>query len=157
MASITRWDPFRELTDFSRSMHSPFGFGFVRSRRLVVREHDEGLFPIDLYETEDEVVVKASLPGVRPENVKVSVEGSVLSIKAEAEDEDDEEQTAYYRRERRGGAYQRALRLPTRVDAEDASAEFEHGVLNLRLRKAADMRPKTIEVKANGATKTKSK
>lgn len=157
MTSITRWDPFRELTDFRRSMHSPFGFGFVRPRRLVAREPDEGLFPIDLYETDDEVVVKASLPGVKPEDVKVSVEGAVLSIKAEAEDEDTDEQTAYYRHERRSGAFHRALRLPTRVDAEGASADFEHGVLNLRLPKAADVRPKTIEVKANGATKAKSK
>jgi HSP20 family protein len=116
--------------------------------RILARENGADVyFPLDMYETEGDVVVKASLPGARPEDVEVSVNGYVLSIKAETKSETEEKQPNYYRQERRVGVMQRALQLPVRVDADNAGADFENGVLTLTLPKVAEARPKTIEIK----------
>jgi HSP20 family protein len=133
------------MVDLQQTVDRLFDSGIGR---MLARENgNETYFPLDLYETENDVVVKASLPGARPEDVNVSVNGDVLSIKAETKAESEEEQPNYYRRERRFGAVQRALQLPVRVDADQANADFEHGVLTLRLPKVAEARPKTIEIK----------
>jgi HSP20 family protein len=150
MANMTRWDPFRELDTLRETMDSLFDRGFSRPWRLLNYDTGEGFFPIDLYETDDEVVVKASLPGARPEDVQISITGDVLTVKAETKEEHEEKKENYYRRERRQGTFQRALTLPVRVDADKANATFEHGVLLLRLPKAAEVRAKTIEVKPKG-------
>jgi HSP20 family protein len=147
MAELMRWDPFREVTDMRDAMDRLFDRGFSRPWRLLSWDTGEGFFPVDLYETDDEVVVKASLPGVAPANVHISITGDTLSIKGELKEEREEKQPNYYRQERRYGTFQRALTLPVRVDADKAQASFEHGVLELRLPKAAEVRPKTIEVK----------
>lgn len=148
MADITHWDPFREITDFRDAMDRLFERGFSRPWRLLTWETGEGFFPVDLYETDDEVVVKASLPGVKPEQVQISVTGDTLTIRAETKEEQEERKPNYYRQERRYGAFQRALTLPVQVDADKAEAAFENGVLDLRLPKVPEVRPKTIEVKA---------
>lgn len=131
-------------------MDSLFDRGFSRPWRLLSWENAEGLFPVDLYETEEEVVVRASLPGVKSEDVAISVTGGTLTIKGEVKAEGEDKKAEYYRRERRHGTFQRAFTLPVRVDSEKAEATFEDGVLDLRLPKAAEMRPKTIEVKTRG-------
>ncbi len=150
MADITRWDPFREMGDLRDTMDRLFDRGFSRPWRLLTWETGEGLFPVDLYETDDEVVVKASLPGVKPDQVDISITGDTLTIKGEVKEEHEEKKPNYYRQERRYGTFQRALSLPVKVDADKADAVFEEGVLTLRLPKSAEVRPKTIEVKAKG-------
>lgn len=156
MADITRWDPFREITDFRDAMDRLFERGFSRPWRLLTWETGEGFFPVDLYETDDEVVVKGSLLGVKPEDVEISVTGDTLTIRGETKEEQEEKKPNYYRQERRYGAFQRSLTLPVRVDADKADAVFEQGVLSLRLPKAAEVRPKTIQVKAKGLIEGKS-
>ena len=150
MADIIRWDPFREMIDMGEAMDRLFGRGFSRPWRLLAWDTGDGLFPVDLYETDDEVVVKASLPGVKPEEVQISVTGDTLTIKAETRTEEEVKQPSYHRQERRYGAFQRSLTLPVQVDTDAAEALFEHGVLSLRLPKAPEVRPKTIEVKPTG-------
>jgi HSP20 family protein len=147
MANVVRWDPFREMADLQQTMDRFFDRGIGR---VLARGENgtDSYFPLDLYETENDVVVKASLPGAQPEDVNVSVNGDVLSIKAETKAETEEKQPNYYRQERRFGVMQRALQLPVRVDADKADAAFEHGVLTLRLPKVAEARPKTIEIKS---------
>lgn len=147
MAELVRWEPFRELSEMREAMDRLFERGFSRPWRLLGWE-GEILFPVDLYETNDEVVVKASLPGVKPEDVEISVTGDTLTIKGEHKEEHEEKNANYYRREHRYGAYQRALTLPAKVDADKADASFENGVLHLRLPKVPEVRPKTIPVKA---------
>lgn len=151
MTGIIRWDPFRELSEMRVTMDSLFGRYFIRPVRIVNGEGD-GYFPVDLYETDDEVVVQASLPGVKPAAVQVSVTGNTLTVRAETEAEHEEKRPSYYRKERRSGAFQRSLTLPVRVDVDKANATFENGVLDLRLPKAAEVRSKTIEVKPKGVT-----
>ena len=108
----------------------------------------EGYFPVDLLETNDEVVVKASLPGVKPEDIDISVTGQVLTLKGESKEEHEEKAQNFYRRERRHGTFVRQFTLPAEVDANKAAADFEHGVLRLTLPKADTAKPKTIKVDA---------
>ncbi len=155
MTHIIRWDPFRELSEMRTTMDSLFGRRFIRPVRIVNGEGN-GFFPVDLYETDDEVVVQASLPGVKAAEVQVSVTGKTLTVRAETEAEQADERPNYHRQERRYGAFQRSLTLPVRVDADKANATFENGVLDLRLPKAPEVRSKTIEVKPKGATEAKA-
>ncbi len=152
MTRIRRWDPFREVAQRRYPFASPFGLGFDRPWRLFAWEADESPFPVDLYETDDEVVVKASLPGVQPDETEISVTGRFLTIKGERKEEEAEEKSSYFRQERRYGAFQRVLKLPVRVDSEQADATLNEGVLTVRLPKAADSRAKTIPVKAKAVT-----
>jgi HSP20 family protein len=105
-------------------------------------------FPIDVYETADQVVLKASLPGVKPEDIDISVTGDVLTLKATANEEKEEKAQNWYRRERRQGAWVRQVTLPADVTSDAADATFEHGVLRLTLPKAETAKPKTIKVQA---------
>ncbi len=147
MTSLIRWEPFREMSRLvdrlvEDTLAAPLGTFHLY----------EGVPAVDMYQTDDEVVVKAILPGFRPENIHVSVSDDVLTIRAEAEQErsngDGSGRVQYHLRERVHGTMARALTLPTTVDAEKAKAEYEHGILTLRLPKAEEVRPKTITVKA---------
>lgn len=147
MADITRWDPFAELQSLRQTMDRLFDD--ARPWRFNVNG-GEAYFPVDLYETNDEVVVKASLPGVKPEDIDISVTGQVLTLKGESKEEHEEKAQNYYRRERRSGSFVRQLQLPTDVEPDRAEAVFEHGVLRLTLPKAEAVKPRTIKVQARG-------
>lgn len=150
MANITRWDPFGEITQMRRAMDRLFDEGFPRPWRLLGWEGTEALLPLDVYETEDELVVKAALPGIKPEDVDVSITGETLSIKGEYKVEEETKKRSYYLQERRFGSFHRAITLPTQVESEKAEAVFEHGVLTLTMPKSEAVKPKTIKVKARG-------
>ncbi|HXK33468.1 MAG TPA: Hsp20/alpha crystallin family protein [Dehalococcoidia bacterium] len=147
MADITRWDPFAELQSLRQTMDRLFDD--ARPWRFNING-GEAYFPVDLYETNDEVVVKASLPGVKPEDIDISVTGQVLTLKGESKEEHEEKAQNYYRRERRSGSFVRQLQLPTDVEPDRAEAVFEHGVLRLTLPKAEAVKPRTIKVQARG-------
>ena len=104
--------------------------------------------PLDVYETEDAVVVKAAVPGVKPEDIEVTVTGALLTIKGEFKSEEKTEKRNYLRQERRYGSFCRQVGLPVAVDSNKAVASFEHGVLNLELPKAETARAKPVRVVA---------
>jgi len=109
-----------------------------------------GIVPVDVYQTDDDVVVKATMPGVKPEDINISITGESLTIEGEIEEEleiSDERNVRFHVRERRYGSFYRSLTLPTLVDADKASAEFENGVLTLTLPKVEEVKPKKITVK----------
>lgn len=148
MANIIRWEPFREM----RRMHDALD-------RMMDRSALEGGWfngygtaglPLDIYQTEDELVLKASIPGWKPEDIDISVSGDTLTIRGEIEErrESEEEGVQYLVRERRYSSFSRSLSLPTSVEAEKAAAEFENGVLTLTLPKAEEVKPKKISVKS---------
>jgi HSP20 family protein len=149
MANIIRWDPFGEMVEMRRLMDRAFGHGFARPWRVVGWENGGTFVPLDDYETDEELVVKASLPGVKPEDVDVSITGDTLSIKGEFQAEEETKKLSHYRQERRFGSFHRVLALPTEVESGKAEAVFEHGVLTLTMPKAEAVRPKTIKVKAS--------
>jgi HSP20 family protein len=106
---------------------------------------------VDMYETDDAVVVKSALPGVKPEDVEISITGETLTIRGETKEEKEVEEENYIRREHRYGSFSRSLSIPTAVVTDDAEAQMEDGILTLRLPKAEEVRPKAIKVKAKDA------
>ena len=153
MADITRWDPFAEMGDLRRAFDRMFDD--VRPVRFVSGPPAaDSYFPVDLFETDGEVVLKASLPGVKAEDIDISVTGDHLTLKAETKEQSEEKGQNWYRRERRSGTYVRQFQLPTEVDSAKAAANFEDGVLRLTLPKAETVKPKTIKVEAKPAPPT---
>jgi HSP20 family protein len=149
MTNVVRWDPFAEF----RKMDRFFDDAWVQPGRAAPYGRYATAFPVEVSETESDIEVKASLPGVKPEEVDVTVHDDVLTIKAERKDTTEEKKRDYYRRELRYGAFQRSLNLPVAVDSDKAEATFENGVLALKLPKSESVRPKQIKVgTANGAT-----
>lgn len=145
MTSLIRWDPFDEVVSLQRAMDRlmeetwPFPSLF-RERVLDLA--------MDMYETDDSVVVKTAVPGVKPEDIEVTVVGNTLTIKGETKAEEKVEEKNYIRRERRYGKFARTVALPTHVEPDKAKAEFENGILTLTIPKKEEAKPKTIEVKA---------
>jgi HSP20 family protein len=120
-------------------------------RETLSERWHEGIAPIDLYETDDEVVLKAALPGVSAEDIDISISNGMVSVRAEVSEEreeKDEKGVRYHLRERRYKRLSRSMRLPSAVDASKADAEFENGVLRLRMPKVEEAKPKTITIKA---------
>jgi len=144
--TLMRWDPFRELTALERTMDE-----LVRelTRPLIQWEHREWAWvpAMDMYETDEAIVVKMALPGVDPNKVDIRITGDTLTIRGRMEEDVVEENATYYVRERRVGTFSRSVRLPVPVVADEAEATYENGVLTLRLPKAEEVRPKTITIK----------
>jgi HSP20 family protein len=143
MTNMIRRDPF---TDLRSTMDRLFDEGFSRPWRFINTESYEASMPIEVSETDTELVVKAALPGVKPEEVDVTVANDVLTIKAEHKEQTEDNKREFYRREIRYGAFSRSLSLPVKVDADQAEASYDNGVITLRLPKAASIRPKQIKV-----------
>jgi HSP20 family protein len=129
-----------------------FDEGFSRPWRLMPTTSEyEAVLPVEVSQTDDAIEVKASLPGVRPEDVEITVANDVLTIKAQHKEETEDKQRDYYRREIRYGAFHRALSLPVSVDADKAVARHVNGLLYLTLPKAESIRPKQIKVASGPA------
>jgi HSP20 family protein len=146
--NIVRWDPFGELEEMSTRLNR--FFNQPRPRRTV---DDGGAFfadwapAVDVQETEKEYLVKADLPDVRKEDVKVGIEDGVLTLEGERKQEKEEKGKKFHRVERVYGKFVRRLALPMEVDAQKVAAEFKDGVLNVRLPKAESAKPRAIDVK----------
>jgi HSP20 family protein len=141
--ALGRWEPFHDVVSLRDAVNSLLQESFVRSGgdRVV------GPFlPLDVVENENDFVVKASLPGVKPEEVQITVHGDTVTIRGEVKQEDEKKEQNWLLRERRHGQFQRAFSVTTPIDSEKARAQFEHGVLTLTLPKAEAARPKQIKV-----------
>ena len=104
--------------------------------------------PVDMYQTDKDVVARVSLPGVKPGEVEVSITGDVLTIKGEHKEEQEDKGKEYLYREHRYGAFSRSLVLPVAVKDTKAEAAYEDGILTVTIPKAEEVKPKTIKVKA---------
>ena len=116
--SLMRWDPFGDLVSLREAMNRLFEESVVRPRQWLVGEM--GAPALDMYETKDSVVVKAAVPGVKPEEVDISITGDTLTISGEFKEEQSVERENYIRRERRLGTFQRNVSLPASVDSATA-------------------------------------
>jgi HSP20 family protein len=145
MANIVRFEPMKEMVRMSDAMDRLFeniyGHGWVDSDLF-------GSPSVDMYQTESDVIVKASLPGMKADDIQISVVGDVLTLRGTIATDEEVKDTTYHIRERRSGSFSRSVPLPSPVQSEKAKAEFENGVLTLTMPKAEEMRPKTITVKA---------
>ena len=101
-----------------------------------------------MYQTDNEFVVKASLPGIKPDEVQINVTGEVLTIKGEVKQKEEVKEKAWHIREQRWGTFERSIGLPTLVVADKAKADFENGILTITLPKAEEAKPKSISIKA---------
>jgi HSP20 family protein len=144
MSNLIRFEPMREMITLREAMDRLFNDAFTPS------SFSGGLqIPaVDLYQTDDEVVVKASLPGLKAEDVQITITGEMLTLKGEFTQKDDVKEKAYHLREQRYGAFERTFALPTEVVSDKAKAEFENGILTITLPKAEEVKPKMITVKA---------
>jgi len=154
MTLVRRTNPFGELISLRTAMDRLFEDSWVRPRGIV----DEHPLALDVRTTEDAYEIEAALPGIKPENVDISVLGETLTITARTNDEQARDDDGYSYREIRRGSFSRTVTLPTLVKADEASATFENGMLRLSIPKAEEAKPRQIQIKAtpssNGASDT---
>ncbi len=137
MTTITRIDPFRELASFFQSFE-PTGKDQLTSGNFVP--------PVDVYEDEQNLILKLEVPGVNEADLNVSVENNTLTIQGERKFEKEEKEENFHRIERRYGSFLRTFKLPNTVDAEKVEASYDKGILKISLAKRAEAKPRQIKV-----------
>lgn len=149
--AVTRWDPFAEMatlrTLMDRVFDQPFRFPAIRPGS---EEFGAGSLGLDVIETNENLVVKAAVPGVDPDKVDIQVNDDVLTIKGSFETSTESGDEHYHRRELRSGSFERSLRLPPTVDAGKAQAQFENGLLTLTLPKKPEAQTRSIKITPQG-------
>ncbi|MCL4219942.1 MAG: Hsp20/alpha crystallin family protein [Phycisphaerales bacterium] len=141
--NIIRRDPFEMFSPVEGLINRLFQEPFGASLPMI----EEGALALDISETDDALIIRASLPGFRKEDVNIEVHEGVLTISATREQETEERNEKFYRRERRTGSVSRRVALPSMVTDDQADAELKDGVLTLRLPKSKKDSPKKISVK----------
>ena len=150
MSALTRWDPFREMDDLQKRLTSIFGLTPQRPGNGKEDMTVSQWMPlVDITEDGQHYFIKAELPEVKRENVKVTVENGVLTISGERKFEKEEKDKRYHRIERSYGSFTRSFSVPDDADDSKVSAEFKDGVLTVQLAKSEKARPKSIEVKVS--------
>ena len=158
--NLVRWEPFRELANMRETMDKLWEDTYAWPFRLTKANGDSVLPAIDMYETDNDLVVKAALPGVKAEDLDINISGNTLVIKAETNGEQESKDDSYLRKECYYGTYARTLTIPDGLKTDKAEANLEEGVLTLSIPKAEEVKPKTIKVKTKQITegkKTESK
>jgi len=151
--TLIRWDPFADTVSLRDAMDRLFEESFIQTRFNGQRDGGMGRLPVDMVENQNELVVKASVPGMKPEDIEITVVGDSLTIKGAAQSEVKQEKENYVLQERRFGSFQRTLNLPVAVQADKAHADFDNGVLTLTLPKVEEIKPKQIKVTAKNGQK----
>jgi HSP20 family protein len=145
--AIVRWEPLRELSSLQNEMNRLFNTAFDAPaapgnggtmRRWVPA--------MDLLETADHFVLRADLPGMTQDDVKIELEDSTLTVSGERRSEHEDKQEGYYRVERAFGSFSRSLTLPKGIDADAVTASFENGVLEIRVPKPEERKPRRISI-----------
>lgn len=140
---LQRWDPFTDLRRMQQDMDRLWR-GFVPSGEHP--EIESWAIPLDVTQEGDNIVVQASLPGVKPDDVQVSIEDNVLTIKGQTTEEKERQVGDYLMRERRSGSFHRSLRLPDTVDTEKAKPYYENGVLTVAFPQMESKKAKQLKV-----------
>lgn len=146
MTIVRRPSPFGELLSLRQAMDRLFEDSFVRPGRYNGFGGFDGGLPMDVRTTKDALVVEASLPGYSADEVEISVENGTLSITAQASGDESQEEGEYLLHEIRRGQVTRAITLPQGLEPDRASANFENGVLTLRIPKAEQVKPRQIKI-----------
>jgi len=143
MTMLRRWDPFREMAELRATMDRLLN----EASNISASPADTiWMLPLDVIETEEAFIVKASIPGVNPDDIDISLTDNVLTIKAEIKADEEIENAIYHLQERSYGVYSRSITLPTAVDADKVEAVYENGVLKLHIPKAEEVKPRKITV-----------
>jgi len=140
--AILKWDPFKDLQAIQDKIDRIFEES-LRGRDIV----SGGWAPaVDIYETDDAIVLEAELPGMNEKDIEVKVEDNVLSIKGERKFEQERKEENYYRMERYYGTFQRSFTLPSNIDTDKIKAEYKKGILKIEMPKKEQAKPKQIKV-----------
>jgi HSP20 family protein len=148
-----RWDPFRDMMTFREAMDRWLQQSISGTGQLLSNMRPESM-PVDVVERDDSFEVRAAVPGVRPEDVEVTVQGERVTVRAESRAADERAGDNWLMREQRYGPVQRSITLPSPVSSENAEARIEYGVLALRLPKVQGATPRRIVVAASSAAST---
>lgn len=151
--SIVKWSPLKELEDMRRDMDRLFEEFFAPSprRRRWLGKPEAGLIipAVEMFDRENEVVVKAELPGVNKKDIDLSITKDSITLKGEVRREEEIKEENYYASERSYGSFTRTLALPVEVDSEKAKASFKNGVLELVIPKKEEAKPKEIKIEVS--------
>ncbi|MDY7077905.1 MAG: Hsp20/alpha crystallin family protein [Chloroflexota bacterium] len=147
MTNLVRWTPFYDMISLREAMGRLFEESVVQPRAGWLAPIGEQTLAVDMYETDDAVIVKSAIPGVKPDDLDIRVTGDTLTIKGETKTEEEVKEKNYIRRERRHGSFCRALTIPVPVVTNESEAEFKDGILTLTLPKAEEVKPRAIKVK----------
>jgi len=142
--ALIRWNPWREIEEMADRYTRTVGQGQTGSQEVVAT--GDWAPRVDIAETDNAFEIKAELPEVKKEDVKVSVYNGVLTIRGERIQEKEENGKKFHRVERKYGSFTRSFTLPDNVDENDIKAAFKDGVLNLQIHKTEEAKPKAIEV-----------
>jgi len=149
MTMITRWDPFREFVTLQDRMNRLF--------RDTQGGQEEALTtttfapPVDVYEDEHNIMLKIEVPGIDEKDIDVRIENNTLTVHGERKFEKEEKEENYRRVERQYGSFTRTFTLPTTVDSDKVEADYDKGVLKIKLAKKAEAKPKQIKVHVGSA------
>jgi HSP20 family protein len=146
--AIEGWQPFSELMSLRQAMDKLFEDSFIRPSRGLAALGEVPVPALDVYQTPSDVVVKATSPGLKPEDVTIDITGEMLTIKSETKAEQEIKKEDYLCQERRYGDFSRSVILPTGLKTEKCEATMEDGVLTLSVPKAEQVKPKAIKVRA---------
>lgn len=141
---LTRWNPFVELDEIQQRLNRLF---LDRTAKAGDTNFADFMPPVDIEETDADFVVKADLPDVKKEEIKIRVQDGVLTIEGERRHEKEDKGKRFHKIEREYGRFVRRFALPTEIDGEKVRAEFRDGVLNVMLPKAPAAKPTMIDVK----------
>lgn len=144
--SIINWNPFTELEDIQSDINKLFDDSLFRKRKAKTSELSFWQPVIDVIENKNEFKIRAEIPGIVKEDIKININNDVLTIKGEKKQETEEKEANYHRTERIYGLFQRQLALPQNVDANKISAKFKDGVLEVVIPKGEEAKPKEIKV-----------
>lgn len=146
MMAITRWRPFRDLLSIQDEMNRVFDDFF--GRPMTRLEWAEGVWSpsVNVSETKDNVAIKAEMPGMNKDDVNLSIQDNVLTLKGEKKQEKEERDANYHRIERSYGSFCRSFTLPTSVETDKIKASYKNGVLNITLPKTEEVKPKEIPI-----------
>ena len=149
--TMQRWTPWNDLARLEKAMSQLLAGTPGAATDALMGRSD---LPIDIHQTKTALVVKASVPGVSPDEIDISVSGNLLTIRAINEGNEDVSEGDYIVREHRYGVLSRSVTLPVEVDADKADARFDHGVLTITLPKAPHAKAKQVKIKPSSRTKT---
>jgi HSP20 family protein len=152
--AIVRWEPFRELATLQNEMNRLFNTAFDAPPGGNGGNLRRWMPAMDLVETEDHFVLRADLPGMSESDVNIEVEDHVLTLSGERKTEHETSKEGYHRVERAFGAFSRSLTLPEGVDPEAVEASFDRGVLEVRIPKPEQRKPRKISIGVGGERKT---
>jgi HSP20 family protein len=151
--AIVRWEPVRELSSFHNDMNRLFNtvFDSPTTRAANGGTLRRWVPATDLVETDDHFVLRADLPGMTQDDVKIELQDNTLTVSGERKSESEKREKGFYRVERAFGSFSRTVTLPKGVDADAVTASFENGVLEIRIPKPEERKPRRIEISVGDA------